>query len=77
MILNASAKPPFTKQAEHPTIFYNTIITETSAFKAKQLIDHEVSISGTKRFKVQDKVPSERNTHQLFLVCKHTMLIII
>lgn len=52
MILNASAKPPFSKQANSPTDFYNIIITETSAFKAKQLIDYKLSVSSAKRFKV-------------------------
>jgi hypothetical protein len=51
MILNESAKSPFTEQAENPN-FINSIITEKYSFKAKQLIDHELSVSSMEHFKI-------------------------
>jgi hypothetical protein len=52
MILNASSPPPFLEPAEAPTDFYESILKEKSAFKAKQLINHELSVAIVKRFKV-------------------------
>lgn len=52
MILNASATYPFTDPATSPTEFYASILTEKSAFKVKQLLDHELSTTPVKRFKV-------------------------
>ncbi len=52
MILNASATYPFTEPAESPTEFYASLLSEKSAFKVKQLLDHELSTTSVKRFKV-------------------------
>lgn len=52
MILNASAPPLFLEPSESPTLFYESILEEKSTFKAKQLIDHELSIANVKGFKV-------------------------
>jgi hypothetical protein len=52
MILNTSAQPPLLEPAENPTIFYELVLAEKSAFRAKQLRDHKLSISSVKRFKV-------------------------
>jgi hypothetical protein len=52
MILNASATYPFTEPAESPTEFYASLLSEKSAFKVKQLLDHELSTISVKRFKV-------------------------
>jgi hypothetical protein len=51
-ILNASAQPPFLESAENPTSFYESVLAEKLAFRAKQLIDHVLSVSSMKRFKV-------------------------
>jgi hypothetical protein len=52
MILNASAPSPFTESADHPTEFYESLLTEKSAFKVKQLFDHELCNSNVKQFKI-------------------------
>jgi hypothetical protein len=52
MILNASSPPPFLEPAETPSEFYESILKEKSAFKAKQLIDHELSVANVECFKV-------------------------
>jgi hypothetical protein len=52
MILNASATYPFTEPAESTTEFYASLLSEKSAFKVKQLLDHELSTTSVKRVKV-------------------------
>jgi hypothetical protein len=52
MILNASFQPPFTEATDTPTEFYETLLAEKSAFKVKQLVDHELSNTNVKRFKI-------------------------
>jgi hypothetical protein len=52
MILNASTTYPFNEPADSPTEFYASILTEKSAFKVKQLLDHELSTTSVKCFKV-------------------------
>jgi hypothetical protein len=53
--LNTSAKPPFTKAAEHPTKFYESILAEKSAFKVKQLVNHEFSSTNVKHSMTQSR----------------------
>jgi hypothetical protein len=52
LILNAFASSPFTEPADTLTKFYESILAEKSVFKVKQLIDHELSNTNVKRFKV-------------------------
>jgi hypothetical protein len=52
MILHASAPNPFTKATESPTEFYESLLTKKSAFKVKQLLDHEFSTTSVKCFRV-------------------------
>jgi hypothetical protein len=52
LILNASTPSPFTDPADSPTEFYETLLAEKSAFKVKQLLDHKLSNTNVKRFKV-------------------------
>jgi hypothetical protein len=51
MILNASALYPFTEATDTPTEFCESILTKKSAFKAKQLTEHELSTMSIKCFK--------------------------
>ncbi len=58
MILNATASPPFTKPADHPSEFYELLLTEKFTFKVKQLIDHELCNTNIKRFKISPALAS-------------------
>lgn len=43
--------PPFLEAKESPTAFYENVLLEKSALKAKHVIDHELSTSKVKQFK--------------------------
>jgi hypothetical protein len=51
MILNASTQHPFTNTPTAPNKFYESIFTEKSASKVKQLLDHVLSTTSVKHFK--------------------------
>ncbi len=57
LILNAFASSPFTELADTLTKFYESILAKKSAFKVKQLIDHELSNTNVKRFKFCQPLP--------------------